>query len=142
MSDPFSTPPAMPMHNAAPAAAGIGQPASRQSAPKLTAHSPIMEPTERSMPPVMMTGVSASVRSPISTPSRMHSKKLLTEKKLGAARLSSRISTRSRMPTNTSCLAAFILRLRVHGRLLRGASRQGVKQDRQENDRALDGFLP
>ncbi len=142
MSDPFSKPPVMPIDNAAPAAAGIGQCASCQSAPKLTAQSPIMDPTERSMPPVMITGVSASVRSPISTPSRMHSKKLVTEKKLGAARLSSRTSTSSRLPTNTSCLAAFIGRLRVRRRLPRGAGGQGVKEHSQQNDRALDGLLP
>ena len=41
------------------------QPASRcQAAPNTTAARPIIEPTDRSMPPVMMTGVSATASRP------------------------------------------------------------------------------
>ena len=40
------------------------------AAPNTTAASPIIEPTDRSMPPVMITGVSATASSPSSTLSR------------------------------------------------------------------------
>ena len=67
------------------AAAAMGSRQSRHAAPNTTAASPIIEPTERSMPPVIMIGVSASASSPSSTLSRTTSKKLPTrEKVLGA----------------------------------------------------------
>ena len=50
-----------------PIAAGIGRPASRQSRPRITADRPIIEPTERSMPPVMIIGVITRASRPTST---------------------------------------------------------------------------
>ncbi len=44
----------------------------------MTAESPISDPTERSMPPVTMIGVSARARRPSSTASLVISKKLPT----------------------------------------------------------------
>ena len=58
------------------------QPGSRQSLPKTTAERPISEPTERSMPPLVITGVKATASRPISTLSRSTSKALPSVKKL------------------------------------------------------------
>ena len=69
MSTAFSAPPATPSRSVSATAIGIGRPTSRQSQPSTIAARPIIEPTERSMPPVTMIGVSASASSPISTPS-------------------------------------------------------------------------
>ena len=50
-----------PQHQAsAPRPRRSAGPPSRQSLPKTTAERPISEPTERSMPPLMITGVSAT----------------------------------------------------------------------------------
>ena len=57
------------------AAAAIGQPPSRHNTPNTTAESPMIEPTDRSMPPVIMIGVIASASSPNSTLKRTTSKK-------------------------------------------------------------------
>ena len=87
-----------------------GTPASRHSQPKLTAHRPIIDPTERSMPPVTITGVSASASSPISTPSRIHSKKFPSEKKFCPVTLNSAISPAIRSARIISCLPLVIVR--------------------------------
>ena len=71
----------------------MGNPQSRQAAPKTTAASPIIEPTDKSIPPVIMTGVSASASSPSSTLSRMTSKKLPQEKKFSPSTAKAAIST-------------------------------------------------
>src|SRR5437868_4195092 len=78
----LSAPPAVPNSSVSTTASGSGTWASRQSAPSTTAASPIIEPTDRSMPPVMMTGVSASASSPTSTPSRATSNALAAPRKL------------------------------------------------------------
>ena len=64
ISEPFSAPPANPNSNAIPAASAIGSCASRQSAPNTTATSPIIDPTERSIPPVMITKVKCKGQQP------------------------------------------------------------------------------
>ena len=75
-SSAFSPPAHAPIAMAHSAASQIGRPASRQSLPKTTAARPMSELTERSIPPVAMTGVSATASSPSSTLSRSTSKKL------------------------------------------------------------------
>ena len=81
ISTAFSSPAAHPNTSAAPAAAGIGQPPSRHSTPNTTAESPMIEPTDRSIPPVIMIGVIASASKPNSTLRRTTSKKFASVKK-------------------------------------------------------------
>ncbi len=82
ISTPF-TPPAMaPRTSVNAAAPAIGSPPSRQSLPKTTADRPMSEPTDRSMPPLVITGVKATASRPISTLSRSTSKALATDRKL------------------------------------------------------------
>src|SRR5690242_10450181 len=69
----LSPPPASPTSSVSAIATGMGAPPSRQSAPNTTAASPIIEPTDRSIPPVTMIGVSASASSPTSTARRVTS---------------------------------------------------------------------
>ena len=76
--------PAQPTASATAAAAGIGRCRSCHAAPKQTAASPIMAPTDKSMPPVIRIGVSAMASSPSSALSRAISKKLASVKKFGA----------------------------------------------------------
>ena len=59
----FSNPPAEPASSAVAAAAVTGRFQSRYAIPKTTAESPIIEPTERSMPPMTRTGVIATASS-------------------------------------------------------------------------------
>jgi len=70
MSDALMPPASAPMPSVQAAASGIGIPASRHSLPKRIAHNPSSEPTDRSIPPVRMTGVIASASRPISTECR------------------------------------------------------------------------
>ena len=80
-------------------ASGMGTPASRHRAPNTTAARPIIDPTERSIPPVMMMGVKARARRPTSTASRVISMALAVVRKLLPATLKSapsRASTRRR----------------------------------------------
>ena len=95
MSHAFSEPPAAPRSSVAAAATGTGRCASRQSMPNTTAESPIMEPTERSMPPVTITGVSAIASSPSSTLNRAISNPFSTEKKWGVVAPKPAISSAS-----------------------------------------------
>src|SRR5580698_8527971 len=81
ISAAFSAPPSDPVSRASAAATGMGRPASCHAAPKITAASAIMEPTERSMPPVITIGVMASDNKPNSTLRRMTSKKFPAVKK-------------------------------------------------------------
>src|SRR5579863_844653 len=80
----FSAPPAAPVRSAASVATARGKCQSCQAAPKTTAASPIMEPTERSMPPLIRTGVNAMASRPTSTLVRITSKKLPSVKKFCA----------------------------------------------------------
>src|SRR5262245_52069468 len=83
-STALSAPPAQPTISASAAAIGIASSQSRYAAPSTTADRPIIEPTDRSIPPVTMTGVSATASSPSSTLKRITSKKFATDKKFGA----------------------------------------------------------
>src|SRR5215469_9906410 len=82
---PFRNPQAHPTNKLIAIAAGKGVCRSRQRDPNTTAHSARIEPTDKSMPPVMMIGVTANESSPSSTLSRITSNKLAAVKKCSAA---------------------------------------------------------
>ncbi len=84
MSHAFNAPPAHPTASANAAAAGSGRCQSWYAAPNTTAASPIIDPTDRSMPPLMITGVNATASSPSSTLRRVTSKKFPSVKKFCA----------------------------------------------------------
>ena len=81
-SNPFSPPASAPTARVKAAAAPIGKPTSRVNLPNSTADSPISDPTDRSMPPLTITGVNATARRPISTLRRTTSKALFRVAKL------------------------------------------------------------
>src|SRR5215208_1000467 len=89
----FSAPPATPSSRVSAIASGIGRPTPRDSHPSMIAASPIIDPTDRSMPPVTMIGVSANASSPISTPSRVISNAFPAVAKLCPAIPNTRHST-------------------------------------------------
>src|SRR5271170_5533195 len=144
----FNPPPRHPARSAAPAAAGSGKCQSCQAAPKMTAASAIMEPTERSMPPVTITGVMATASRPSSTLKRVTSKKLLPVKKFwemveNTATSASSASNRTHSPLGNKrsrhglCAAG--------GKAVSMLSRTGtqtVDGHRSQNDRALYGAFP
>jgi len=74
------------------AANGHASAASRQSFPKHTAHSPSSEPTDRSIPPVRITGVITSASRPISTENLMISRALACVAKFVPVRAKTRHS--------------------------------------------------
>ena len=78
----FSAPPNSPTASVAMIANHSGMPASHQSPPITTAAKPIIEPTERSIPPVIIIGVITNASKPISTLSLVISKKLPVVRKL------------------------------------------------------------
>src|ERR1017187_6708889 len=92
ISTAFNPPARHPKSSAAPAAAAMGHPPSRQSPPNTTAESPMTEPTDRSIPPVIMMGVSASASRPSSTLRRTTSKKFARVKKFSPTAAKTAIS--------------------------------------------------
>ena len=120
--------------------------------PKTTAVSPMIEPTDRSMPPVISTGVIAIAISPISTLNRVTSKKFATVRKRGA--MTAKTSDRDRERGQRRPLAvwkpashasAHVLRTAAaaRGRSLRGPMcAPRVQADRGKNDRSLQRALP
>ena len=91
----FNAPPRAPTISVMAAAMAIGKCVSRHRPPSTTAASPIIEPTERSMPPEMMIGVRASASSPTSTLSRVISNAFDALKKFSPVRLKMPHSIRS-----------------------------------------------
>src|SRR5205814_1870685 len=79
-----------------------------QAAPNATADKPIIEPTDKSIPPEMMTGVRATAIKPSSTLNRVTSKKLAAEKKFGATTENTAISASN---ATNSVHSAFGIRL-------------------------------
>ena len=104
----FSKPPARPVSRLMTAHTPIGSRQSCHAMPKSTAARPIIAPTDRSMPPVTITGVSAIASRPSSTPSRLISMKLATVAKFGAIAANSAIST----ATASSRMNSFVRRKR------------------------------
>ena len=78
---PFRLPASAPNNSVEAAAPLIDSPLSRQSLPKTTAERPINDPTDRSMPPLVITGVKATARRPISTLNRITSKAFASDRK-------------------------------------------------------------
>src|SRR5262245_37843715 len=148
ISNPLSAPPASPRAIATAAATTTGSPPSRHAAPKTTAASPIIDPTERSMPPVIMTGVSANASNPNSTLRRITSKKFAAEKKFSPRAENTATSSASATSSTHSPLGNH--RSRQGLRSLAGKSSsslgnavaQAVDCDCGENDPALDRALP
>src|SRR5687767_12393514 len=131
ISSPLSAPPAIPVPIAHKAASGSGSPRSCAAAPKMTADRAIIEPTERSMPPLIRIGVSAIASSPSSTLSRSTSNRLPTEKKRSA--ISEKIAI-SRSRTASSVVSA-VLRMPV-------SQPYRVDRHRHQDDESLHGTLP
>src|SRR5262249_4900692 len=125
----------------------------RQSLPKSTADRPISEPTERSIPPLTITGVSATASSPISTLSRTTSKALARVRKFVPIAAKTRHSSTSR-PIRICC-AGSSRPGRASARLEPGADVgaaeagisirlpvECVRGDGQQDDQPLDRLLP
>ncbi len=96
---------------------GSAGPSPATPMPKTTAASPIIAPTDRSMPPVTMTGVSAMASRPSSTLSRVISKKLPAVAKFGAIAseerdLGGKTTSRMMSPVRKPCRAVVMMRSR------------------------------
>src|ERR1022692_1261066 len=139
----------------------MGHPPSRHSPPNTTAESPMTEPTDKSMPPVTMIGVSASASSPSSTLRRTTSKKFDRVKKFSPMAAKMAISTARASASTHSPLGKQTSRhgLRWLSMLPRTAAHRGfagiaapsvfartdanrVQRNRRQNDAAFDGPLP
>src|SRR5438552_1217631 len=147
ISSAFKPPPAHPNKTAMTAQAMSGRCASRHIAPKVTAARPIIEPTDRSMPPVTSTGVSATASRPSSTLNRSTSKKLPAVRKFSAMTENTTASARS--AAMSAHLAAGKTRTAAPSRpacgntciLLRMCT-NGINNDGYQNDSALNRPFP
>ena len=120
---------------------------------------PIIEPTDRSMPPATMTGVSATASRPSSTLNLVISKKFPSVKNPGATTANSTVSAAitassgqppleraeaelrlASRPQNQPCSCLSSLRMGQRPTANRYADALG--RNRDEDDRALDGALP
>src|SRR5690349_11210727 len=137
----LSAPPAQPTASAVAAAAGAGHPQSRDAAPNITAASPIIAPTDRSMPPVTTIGVIATASRPTSTLTRITSNAFATLRKFGAT-IANTTTSAAIAPASTSLDTGGGARpRRAHDP--RAAGKTGrVDRDRGEDDHALQGALP
>src|SRR4051812_41415793 len=127
----------------------MGSPASRQSLPKRTADSPISEPTERSMPPLTITDVSATASRPISTLRRSTSNALGRVRKLVPMAAKTTISNAS--SAIRICCAGSSSRVRPTASpgeaagtdiVLISLPVERIRGDRQQDDQPLDRLLP
>ena len=89
----LSVPPNTPTTKVKTIASGSGKCASRHNAPITTAESPIIEPTDKSIPPVIIIGVITSASKPISTAKRVISNAFPAVRKLFPITLNKTIST-------------------------------------------------
>ena len=80
-------------------------PQSRHNLPNNTADSPISEPTDKSMPPATITGVSATASKPISTLRRTTSNALSRVKKFVPRTAKIAISSASMRANTSSCVS-------------------------------------
>src|SRR5580704_5702827 len=150
----FRNPPAQPISRAATPAQGNEKCASCHNAPNATAAKPIIEPTERLMPPVIMTGVSAMAIKPSSTLNRITSKKLAAEKKFGATTENTTISASRAANSNHSplgktrsrhflCSNCWSKECCTFYRTCFPALRpHSINHNSGQDDPALDGLLP
>src|SRR5215470_4115801 len=139
MRNAFRPPPAIPDRRAIHAATGNGKFQSRHAVPNTTAARPIIEPTDRSIPPVMITGVSATASNPSSTLKRRTSTKLLVLKKFCAiaensATCPSNAARRIHTPAGTTGM---------RNRLMPApGSTSRIVDYRSQNDSALNRSFP
>src|SRR5262249_45815860 len=139
MRNAFIPPPAIPNKRVIHAAAGSGKLQSRHTAPNTTAARPIMEPTDRSIPPVMITGVSAIASKPSSTLKRRTSKKLLALRKFCA--IAENSATSASNPA--SSLLTPVDRAGTRNCLLPASgSTSRIVDYRSQNDSALNSSFP
>src|SRR5436190_4655292 len=150
----LSAPPSSPTTSVIAIATGIDRPASRQSPPMTTADSPIIEPTERSMPPVMMIGVMIRARRPISTLSRVTSNAFPVVAKLFPENANSRHSTaitmsrihslfgKSRALQSCSVLSGTCCGCEIASSIFLKSSKRDIGCQRRQNDPPLDSFFP
>src|ERR1019366_2687778 len=143
ISTAFSDPARHPNSSAAPAPPPTGQPPSRHSTPNTTAASPMMEPTDKSIPPVIIIGVSASASKPSSTLRRTTSKKFDQVKKFSPMAANMASSTASASASTHSPLGNQTSR---HGlcwlSMFPRADADRVQRNRRQNDGALHCPLP
>src|SRR5215467_1292331 len=130
----FKAPPIAPRTSAPDAATQMGAPASRHSVPNSTADNPIIEPTDKSIPPVMITGVRARANNPISTLKRTTSAALVRVKKLVPARLNTPIS----MATTKNCIHSRFGKSRRD----RGRSTENVSAENRSTESGFGSDIP
>src|ERR1035438_198177 len=149
----FKAPPAQPISSAVNNAPASGKCPSRQSAPNETAANPIIEPTERSMPPVMITGVRAKANSPNSTLKRITSMRFSQVKKFCAIAEKTAISASNAKSRTHSPLGNRRWRWRLSAtgdkavsicfrNLVIQVNTQRIDHDRSQDNGALDRFFP
>src|SRR5689334_13397328 len=141
ISAALSAPPAHPAPSASRAAAGVGHPQSRDAAPNMTAASPIIAPTDRSMPPVTTIGVIATASRPTSTLTRITSKAFATLKKFGATIAKTTTSTAIAPASAHLDTGGGARPSRADDARAAGKTRR-VDRDRGEDNRALQRALP
>src|SRR5215831_5109708 len=151
MSAALSAPPAIPMRNVAPTATDNGKPTSCHRNPNATAARPIIDPTERSIPPVTMIGVSASASRPISTLRRVISNAFPDVAKLWPASPNTMHSTRM---TTTSTHSCSRMSRATSGRVsagdnsasewtvMRQTGEHRIGDERRQNDQTLNCLFP
>ena len=142
---PFKPPAAAPSTSVTHAAASTGSPASRHNLPKTTADKPINEPTDKSIPPPTITGVSATASKPSSTLSRTTSKTFLTVKKFVPI-VANTANSRAKSATSTPCGPSHFATPCVDPDAVAIGSLaspvEGVGRHREQNHEPLDGFFP
>src|SRR3954468_47427 len=137
----LSAPPAHPAASAAAAAPGAAPPQPRDAAPNITAASPIIAPTDRSMPPVTTIGVIATASRPTSTLTRITSKAFATLRKFGATIANTTISTAIAPASARLDTGGGARPCRAHGTRAARETRR-VDRDGGEDDHALQRTLP
>ena len=150
----LSAPPATPSSSVSAITSGSAKPSSRHSAPSTTAESPIIEPTDRSMPPVMMIGVSARDSNPSSTASRVISNALAAPRKwcpvtpntTHSARMTASsthsLFGKSRSRSGTSVSSGASAGAIEEADMMLQPCDDGVRDERGEDDGPLDRLLP
>jgi hypothetical protein len=98
---PFTSPAKHPDAHAAHTANHMPNPHRSQHQPKITAHNPIIEPTDRSIPAVIIINVIGSAMSPISTKCRVISSRFWIERNRG-----DKAAMHTETPTNTAANTA------------------------------------
>src|SRR5262245_53494421 len=132
-----------PSASVKPAETQMGRPMD-QVPPRVTAAKPIREPTERSMPPVLITKVRPKASRPTSAASRAISKPLSRLRKRGCQRAKRNTSAKSTRARTHSPFGQ--MRCSKLGRPASGMAHlppeSGIRHDGDKQDQSLDGLLP